>query len=142
VIKEKGPLLMRELLAEAKAAVDEYRLKTRLNNKELQFEELPHEGFSIAKTTLPKADLECRPNYETHLLQCSITRIDDHESDPVESLFSWTFTVDRLNNVRLAEGTRTFRSIEEAVEYLLKPVLFPLLDRSGRRDNPPADRQS
>jgi len=142
VIKEKGPALMRELLAEARAAIEEYRSKARLNNEELRFEGLPHEGFCIAKTTLPKADLECRPDYETHLLHISITHIDDRESDPVESLYSWTFAVDDLNNVRLTRGTRTFRTMEEAVESLLKPVLFPLLDPPGQRDNLPTGQQS
>jgi hypothetical protein len=143
VIKEKGPILMRELLAEARAAIDEYRSKARLNNKEIQFEGLPHEGFCVAKTMLPKTDLECRPDYEAHLLYCSMTRIDDHESDPVESLFSLTFAVGDSNNVRLARGTRTFLTVEEAVEHLLKPVLFPLLDRPGERGTlPTTARQS
>jgi hypothetical protein len=129
VIKRRGPDLMRGLLAEVGAIIDEYRRKADPGGNEIEFEALPHEGFCVTKTTLPRVGLECRPDYEAHVLYCNMTRTGDQESDPVELVFSLYFTVDESDNVELRHGTRPFRSVNESVEFLLKPVLFPLVDQ-------------
>lgn len=146
VIKEKGPPLMRELVAQVGGAVDEYRRKARTSSTELEFTVLPHEGFSVAKLTLPRVALECRPDYEAHALWCNMTRIEDQESEPEERLFSLDFTADESNTIRLNYGTRAFQTVDEAVECVLKTVLFPLWvnslgfewGSSGRRRPPEA----
>jgi hypothetical protein len=128
VIKEKGPVLMRGLLDEIRAVVDEYRSKARAGSQEIAFEELPHEGFFVTRTTQPKVDLQCRPGYEAQVLYCNMTRVDDHETDPVELVFSLDFGLDESDSVELREGPRVFKTVGEAVEFLLKPVLFPVAD--------------
>jgi hypothetical protein len=120
---------MRELLAEVGATIDEYRRKADPGGNEIEFEALPHEGFCVTKTTLPRVGLECRPDYAAHVLHCNMTRAGDQESKPVELAFSLDFTVDESDNVELRRGTRPFRRVNEAVEFLLKPVLFPLLEQ-------------
>ena len=129
VIKEKGPVLLRSLVAEVSAAVDEYKRSANTGNHELEFEVMPHEGFCIAKTMLPRVSLECRPDYEGHVLCCNMTRVDDQESKPVEWLFNLNLAVDESNNVTLSRETRAFQSMDEAAESILTPVLFPPLDQ-------------
>ncbi|MBI3319447.1 MAG: hypothetical protein HYZ89_02515 [Candidatus Omnitrophica bacterium] len=126
VIKAKGPELMRAVVAAVGAAVEEFRHKAQSGRNEIEFEALPHEGFCVTKTTLPKVGLECRPEYETHVLCCNMTRVGDQETDTVEWVFSLDFTVDESNNVALRHGSGVLHSADEAVEFLLKPVLFPL----------------
>ena len=128
-IRAKGPELMRRLVAEAGAVVDEYRRKIGGGSTAGEYETLPHEGFSLARTQWPKVVLECRPDYAAHALACSMTRTDDHDSDPTEWLFALTLTLDESDDVRLLHGPRLFKNAEEAAECLLKPVLFPLLEQ-------------
>lgn len=129
VIKEEGPDLMRGLVAEVRAVIDEYRRKAHGRNDEVEFEALPHEGFCVARPKLPRVSLECRPDYEAHVLYCNVTRTDEPDRDTVESVFNLNFTVDESNHVELRQGSEVFQGVDEAVEFLLKPVLFPLVDR-------------
>jgi hypothetical protein len=127
LIKEKGPELMRDLVNEVRAAVDEFRSKTAGSGDHVEFEELPREGFCVTRSDLPKVALECRPDYEAHVLYCNTTRVEDHDSETSESLFNLNFTVDESDRVRLRHATGPFLAVGEAVEFLLKPVLFPLV---------------
>jgi hypothetical protein len=128
VIKEKGPDLMRRLVAEVGAVVAEYRQKAPPGSNEIELETLPHEGFCITRSTLPKVALECRPGYETHAVYCNMTRIGDSESDAQEFVFSLGMTVDESDRIALCHETVAFPSVGEVVKFLLKPVLFPTLD--------------
>lgn len=128
VIREKAPDLMRRLVAEVAAAVSEYGERARVANDEIEFEELPHEGFSVRKTTFPKVALVCRPGYETHMVYCNRTRVDDHESDVQEIVFNLDIAVDDSNHVVLRHETAALPGVGDAVEFLLKPVLFPAVD--------------
>lgn len=118
--------MMRQLLAEVRAVLDEFSQKAaRAADAKLEFEALPHEGFCVTRTTRPRMGLECRPDYEAHVLYCNMTRTDDDAGDTVESVFSLNFILDESDTVELRYETRVFRTVEEAVEFLLKPVLFP-----------------
>jgi hypothetical protein len=128
VIKEKGPDLMRRLVAEVGAVVTEYRQNAPLGSNEIELEILPHEGFCITRSALPKVALECRPGYETHAVYCNMSRIDDRESDPQEIVFSLGMTVDDSDRIALRHESMAFPSVAEVVEFLLKPVLFPMVD--------------
>ena len=92
----------------------------------VEFERLPHEGFYVAKVAPPKVMLECRPDYDIGLVHCNLTHIDDAGGEPIERLFSLTFTIED-GAVILIEGNRVFRRAEDMVERILKPVMFPLL---------------
>jgi hypothetical protein len=129
VIKEKGPDFMHRLVMEVRDVIEEYRCKAPGSNDEVDFEELPHEGFCITKIRLPRVSLECRPDYEAHLLCCNMTRTDGRESEPTERMFNLSLTLDESDNVQLRQGSRIFRTVDEAAECILKPVLFPLVDR-------------
>jgi hypothetical protein len=128
VIKKKAPDLMRRLVAEVGAAVTEYQENAGDGGNEIEFEELPHEGFSVRKTTLPKVALVCRPGYETHMVYCNRTRIEGDDSDVQEMIFSLEMTVDDSNRVGLRHETVDFLGVDDAAEFLLKPVLFPTFD--------------
>jgi hypothetical protein len=128
VIKEKGPDLMSRLVAEAGAVVAEYRQRAPAGSSEIEFETLPHEGFLVTRSALPKVGLECRPGYETHAVYCNMTRVEDHETEPQEMVFSLTMTVDESDRIGLRTETVTFAGVDEVVEFLLKPVLFPTFD--------------
>ena len=126
VINEKAPRLMQDIVRAIGSAIEEYRRKASVDETELQFEVLPHEGFCVNKITLPRVVLECRPDYDSQVLCCNMTRVDDHASEPVERVFNLAFSVDTSNNIALTKGTRTLQRVDEAVETLLIPVLFPL----------------
>jgi hypothetical protein len=128
VMKEKAPDLMRQLVAEVGAVVAEYRQKAPVGVNEIEFEALPHEGFSVTRSTLPKVALECRPGYETHVVYCNMTRIDGRESDPQEVVFALGMTVDDAGRIGLRHESGVFAGVGEVVEFLLKPVLFPTVD--------------
>jgi hypothetical protein len=125
VIKAKGPGLMRRLVTEVAAVVDEYKRSAGAGSDEIAFEELPGDGFHVANARFPRVGLECRPGYETHAVHCSMTRTDDHESAPQEFLFNLGIRVDDSDNITLDHESRTFHTLDEVVEFLLKPVLFP-----------------
>jgi hypothetical protein len=125
LIREKGPELLRRLVAEVGAALDEYTREARTDLKAIDFEVLPREGFCVTKATLPRVALECRPDYESHVVYCNMTRADSHEGDARESVFNLDMTVDRSDRIALRHEARTFQSLDEVVEFLLKPVLFP-----------------
>ena len=125
VIKEKGPDLMRRLVTEVAAVIDEYKHSARAGSDEIEFEALPSDGFYVAKAGFPRVGLECRPGYETQAVHCNMTRTDDHESAPQEFLFNLGIKVDDSGKIALDHETRTFQTLDEVVEFLLKPVLFP-----------------
>jgi hypothetical protein len=129
VIREKGPELMRQLVAEVDAVLAEYRQKAPLRGADIEFEPLPHEGFCITRSTLPKVTLECRPGYETHVVYCNRMRIDSHESEAEELVFSLEMTVDEANRIALRHEGQTFPNVGEVAQFLLTPVLFPSIDR-------------
>jgi hypothetical protein len=125
VIEEKGPRLMSQLVAEIAAVVDEYRAKTRVAGDAVTFEALPHQGFCVEKTGRVRTALECRPAYDA---QCVYSNMSSNEGDDIETrelVFSLRFTVNESDDVELCHEDRTFHSVGEAVEFLLKPVLFP-----------------
>jgi hypothetical protein len=131
VIKEKGPDVMRRLVAEVGAVVDEYRNKTRVGNDEIEFETLPHEGFFVRKAKLPTVGLECRPVYEAHVIYCNMTRADSHEHDARELVFNLDIMVGDSDKITLRHETKVFPTLDEVVEFLLKPVLFPPLNQDA-----------
>jgi hypothetical protein len=126
VIREKGPELMRGIFAEVQAVIDEFRHKAGAGH--LEFQLLPREGFSLTRVTPPRVGLECRPDYEMHALYCNMTRTADLEGEIVEWPFSLEFITDDSDRVELRSGSRTFHAVDEVVEFLLKPVLFPSID--------------
>lgn len=125
VIKEKGPALMRQLAEEIGAAVAEYREKAVAGDEEIVFEELPGGGFSVERRHLPSIALECRPDYEAHVIYCNMARTDNQETDVRESVFNLHFAVDEAGHVRFRDETGHLRGVDETGEFLLKPVLFP-----------------
>jgi hypothetical protein len=127
VVKEQGPDLMRRLVAEVGAVLSEYRHEARLS--EIEFEALPREGFCVTKAKLPRVSLECRPDYDAHVVYCNMTRADDHEGDTRESVFNLDITVDNSDTIALRHETKAFQTLDEVVEFLLKPVLFPPLNQ-------------
>src|SRR5262245_40643118 len=77
VVKERGPDLMKRLVAEVEGVVDEY---VRLTQSEsIEFEALPGSGFCVTRVSAPRAGLECRPDYEMHVVYCNMTRTDGPE---------------------------------------------------------------
>ena len=127
LIKEQGPHVMRELLAEVRAVVDEYSQKAGTGAKDIKFEELPHEGFCVVSDVGHRLELQCRPSYEEQVVYCNLTRTDVQQTEPVERVFNLNFTVDDPDRVELREGNRVFRTVDDAVEFLMAPVLFPAI---------------
>ena len=128
IVKQKAPDLMRQLVAEVEAALDEYRGLTQGESDRIQYEALPHEGFCITRITPPRVELECRPDYELQVVYCNLTRTDDPQIDPQELVFNLAFSVSDADQVALGHETRTFQTAAEAAEFLLGQVLFPTLD--------------
>src|SRR4051812_40137890 len=129
VVKEKGPGLMRRLVAEVAGVVDEYRQIARPGADRVEFSELPGDGFYVAKVGFPRVILECRPGYESQTVNCNMTRRDDHESAAQEFVFSLGIEVDDSDNLALDHDTHAFHTVDQVVEFLLKPVLFPALNQ-------------
>jgi hypothetical protein len=133
VVKEKAPDVMRRLVAEVEASVDEYR---RLAQDGIQYEALPHEGFCVTRLTPPRVELQCRPAYESGVVYCNLTRTNDPETEPQELVFNLRFAVDDTDSVALGYESRTFDTVPEVAELLLGQVLFPTLNlepfQSGR----------
>jgi hypothetical protein len=129
-IAARAPELMRQLVAEIGAALDEYRQKAPGRSDDIEFELLPHEGFSITKGSFPKVYLECRPDYAGHVLYCNLSRTDgeDSEISVRELAFTLHFAVSDSDVVALRREPRTFQGAGEAAEFLLEPVLFPQPD--------------
>jgi hypothetical protein len=122
VIKEQGPELMKRLVAEVGASVDEYNHKA---GDVIEFQALPRGGFCVTKASFPSVSLECHPDYETHILYCNMTRTDTQESDPQEFVFNLDLIVDDAGTIALRYQDRAFQTLDEVVEHLVKPVLFP-----------------
>jgi hypothetical protein len=125
-IKRHGPELMRQLISEVRAVIDEFSQKAPGDSRGgLEFEALPHEGFFVTRLVRPRVGLECRADYEAHVVYCNMTRTDNSAGDISESAFNLNFTVDEADTVGLRHDTHVFKNVDEAVEYLLTPVLFP-----------------
>ena len=94
-IAAKAPELMRQLVAEIGAALDEYRQKASTRADAIAFERLPQDGFSLTKASFPKVSLECRPDYAGQVLLCNLSRTDkdEHEIKVRELAFTLPFTV-------------------------------------------------
>jgi hypothetical protein len=125
MIAAQAPELMRRLVAEVGAALDEYRQKARAAADDIEFEPLPHEGFSITNTSHPSVYLECRPSYDGQVLHCNLGRTDRDEGEIRESAFNLHFTVSDSDVVALRHEGRIFQNASDPAEFLLKPVLFP-----------------
>jgi hypothetical protein len=128
MIATQAPELMRRLVAEVGAALDEYRQKARVGADDIEFEPLPHEGFSITKTSHPSVYLECRPSYDRQVLHCNLGRTDRDEGEIRESAFNLHFTVSDSDMVALRHEGRIFQNASDPAEFLLKRVLFPSPD--------------
>jgi hypothetical protein len=128
VIRQQGPEVMRAVVAEVRAVIDEYKRAAQAAASDVEFEELPHEGFCVTRTTPPRVELQCRPSYETQAVYCNMTRSNNPPGEPVERVFSLEFTVNESERVVLREGTRVFQTAGDTVEVLVKPVLFPPLE--------------
>jgi hypothetical protein len=128
VIREKGPEVMRQLLAEVTAVLDEYARKAAPGRSQVDFRTLPHEGFRVERTTPPGVLLECRPDYEAQLVYCSLTRAEDDDSEVRELPFTLHMVVDEHDRIALRHEAEIFDSVDAAVEFLVKPVLFPLVE--------------
>jgi len=129
VIKEQGPSLMDAVVGEVRAVIDEYHRKVDAAGHQVEFEALPRGGFCVTRSILPRVGLECRPDYDAHALYCNMTRTEEQDSETVESVFNLNFFVDESNRVGLRHGTDLFHGVEQVAEFLLKPVLFPLVSQ-------------
>jgi hypothetical protein len=127
-LASNGPALMRAIRHAVEEIVDAYRQKTAADVRTIDYEPLPHEGFSVAKLRLPTVVFECRPDYAGRVLACSLTRTDDKDSDPTEWLFNLAFAVTDTGTVQLRHNGRPFEDAAAAAMCLLTPVLFPLLE--------------
>jgi hypothetical protein len=125
VIKQEGPGVMRAIVAEVRAVIDEYQRAAQAAATDVELDELPHEGFCVTRTTPPRVELQCRPSYDTQAVYCNMTRSNNPPGEPVERVFSLEFAVDESDRVVLREGTRIFHAAADVVELLVKPVLFP-----------------
>jgi hypothetical protein len=124
-----APELMRQVVAEIGAALEEYREKAA-GSDDVELERLPQEGFSVTRSGFPKVYLECRPDYAGQVLYCNISRTDreDAEMRVRELAFTLHFIVSDADAVALRREPRTFQNAGEAAEFLLEPVLFPQPD--------------
>jgi hypothetical protein len=129
-VAARAPELMRQLVEEIGAALDEYRQKVQAGKDDVEFERLPNEGFSITTGSFPKVYLECRPDYAGQVLYCNLSRTDRENSEirVRELAFTLHFTVSESDAVGLRRESRVFQSAGDAVEFLLEPVLFPQPD--------------
>jgi hypothetical protein len=113
------------VVTEVRAAIDEYKHAVQAAASDIEFEELPHEGFCVTRTTPPRVELQCRPSYETQVVYCNLTRSNDPPGEPVERVFNLDFAVDESERVVVREGARVLHTAGDVVEFLVKPVLFP-----------------
>jgi hypothetical protein len=128
ILASNGPALMREIRRAVEGIVEAYRQKTAGDVRTIEYEALPHEGFSVAKLRLPTVAFECRPDYAARVLACSMTRTEDEDSDPTEWLFNLAFAVTDTDAVQLHHDGQPFEDADAAAACLLTPVLFPLLE--------------
>jgi len=130
VIAAQAPELMRQLVVEIGAALDEYREKASPRADAITFERLPQDGFSLTKATFPKVSLECRPDYAAQVVYGNVSRTDQ-EADEIrvrELAFTLQFTVSDADVIALRREPRVFHHASDAAEFLLEPVLFPQPD--------------
>jgi hypothetical protein len=130
VIADKGPELMRQLVAEISAALDEYRQKAATRADAITFGRLPQDGFSLTKASFPKVSLECRADYAAQVLYGNLSRTDQeaHEIRVRELAFTLQFTVSDGDVIALRREPRVFHHVSDAAQFLLEPVLFPQAD--------------
>ena len=129
VIRQRAPELMFRLVSAIGAAVEEYKRKASVGSGEIDFEPLPRGSFRVTKLTIPSVDLECHPDYEGHVVYCNRAQTDSRESGARELEFVLQIVADDLDTLTLCHENRSFTSVDEAAEFLLKPVLFPLADQ-------------
>lgn len=126
VVEQQGPELMLRLVSAIRAAVEEYKEKAHVGSDEIDFEPLPSGSFRVTKVTFPRVDLECHPDYDGHVVYCNRAQVDSHESGARELEFALRITADDLDHLELGDDHRTFGNVDDAAEFLLKPVLFPV----------------
>ncbi len=126
VIERQAPELMFRLVSAIGAAVEEYKQKASVGSDEIDFEPLPKGSFRVTKLTLPTVDLECHPDYDGHVVYCNMIRTESHESGARELEFVLQIVADDLDNLGMRHESRSFTNVDDAAEFLLKPVLFPL----------------
>lgn len=136
VVREKGPDLMKHVAAEIEAVVEEYGRLTKSESHGVGYEALPGGGFCVTRESAPRAGVECRPDYESHVVYCNMTRTDVPESDPRELVFNLDFSVDDTDRISLRHENRTFQSAADVAEFLLAPVLFPTAEKPFLTDRP------
>ena len=127
VVEEQGPTMMRALVAAIGATLDEYRSKAGVDGPLIDFEELPHQGFLITCSGPPRVDLQCRPSYGERVVHCNLTRSADHYGEAVERPFNIELSVDASDHLVLRHASTILNTVDEAVEFLLAPVLVPHL---------------
>jgi hypothetical protein len=125
VIQDKGPALIRELVTDIAAAVSEYHDKSGGGSSAVRFEALPHEGFFIERPVPLRVQLECRPDYAGEVIYCNMTSGEGRQPEAYERAFTLHFVVDESDNLGLRHENRALRTIDEVVEFLVRPVLFP-----------------
>ena len=129
VIKQRAPALMFRLVSAIGAAVEEYKQKAGVGRDEIDFEPLPRGSFRVTKLTFPSVDLECHADYDGHVVYCNMAQTDSHESGARELEFVLQIVADDLDNLTFRHENRSFTNVEDAAEFLLKPVLFPVADQ-------------
>ena len=129
VVGHHAPDLMLRLVSAIGAVVEEYKEKARVGSDEIEFEPLPRESFRVTKVTFPSVNLECHPDYEGHVVYCNLARTESHESGARELEFALEITADDLDTLAFRDDKRSFATVDEAAEFLLKPVLFPSLQQ-------------
>jgi hypothetical protein len=130
LIERHGPDVMRALVAELEAAVQDYRRATGDREGIVEFQSLPREGFVVSRTEAPRATLQCRPDYTSQAVYCNLARVGSRPDEMIEVPFNLYFTVSDANQVGLRHGAQTF-DVARAAAFLLTPVLFPSPNRQG-----------
>lgn len=125
LIEAQGPEVMRSLVTEVAAAVEDYRRALPSPEDTVEFDFLPQEGFIARRVDTPRVTLQCRPDYAGQTVYCSLTRPGRRPNEVVEVPFSLHFTVDASDRVGLRQGAHSFTDVAKVAEFLLSPVLFP-----------------
>jgi len=124
LIDARGPDLMRQLVDEIGAAIEDFRELTGQAH-EIRMQTLPRGGFLVSRTAGHSVTLQCRPDYAGHTVCCNLARTVDGQSTLVELPFNLHFTVDDHDRVGLRHGAQRFADVPRVAEFLLTPVLFP-----------------
>lgn len=142
LIEAQGPEVMRSLVTEVAAAVEDYRRAVPGPEGTVEFESLPREGFLALRVDTPRVTLQCRPDYAGQTVHCSLTRPGSRPSEVVEVPFNLHFTVAGSDRVCLRHGAHSFTDVARVAEFLLSPVLFPSPGRVESDHSAPVSRTS